>query len=114
MTVTSSGKLESARTAVDYAAEAATAAPDPSKALVINNSGTDLIVVYGIKAGDTVKVYNVASGGTVLATAKAATGATYVTITSVKLNSAGGDLYLTVTSSGQTESDRAKVTYSAE
>ena len=74
VTVTSSGKLESARTAVDYTAESATTAPDPSKALVINNSGTDLIVVYGIKAGDTVKVYNVATGGTVLATAKAGGG----------------------------------------
>ncbi|WP_051153501.1 hypothetical protein [Ruminiclostridium papyrosolvens] len=56
VTVTNTGKLESTRTEVAYAAEEVTADPNADKVLAINNTGNDMVVVYGLAAGDIVNI----------------------------------------------------------
>ena len=114
VTVTSAGKLESARTEVTVDAEATSTDPDDDKVLAINNTGSDLVVVYGLKAGDVVKIYAASTGGTATATATVAANQSQAVITIAQLGAAGGEFYFTVTNSGKTESNRVAVTFTAE
>ncbi len=114
VTVTSAGKLESTRTEVAYAAEEVTADPNADKVLAINNTGNDLVVVYGLTAGDVVTIYDAAEAGKAIGTSTVAAAQSQVVITISQLGQAGGNFYFTVTNSGKRESKRIAVTFTAE
>ncbi|EGD47346.1 hypothetical protein Cpap_1929 [Ruminiclostridium papyrosolvens DSM 2782] len=114
VTVTSAGKLESTRTEVAYAAEEVTADPNADKVLAINNTGNDLVLVYGLTAGDVVTIYDAAEAGKAIGTSTVAAAQSQVVITISQLGQAGGTFYFTVTNSGKRESKRIAVTFTAE
>jgi hypothetical protein len=116
VTVTKSGKAESARTAKAYLAETAIAAPLASTITATNNcTGTpDTIAVTGLSAGEIVKVYSAASGGTAIGTATVASNATSVTISVPQLGTAAGNAYVTLTAANGLESTRTAKAYIAE
>ncbi|MEK8130484.1 immunoglobulin-like domain-containing protein [Paenibacillus filicis] len=120
VSVTSKGKTESARTSKAYDAEpiveVVTPAPSADQITVVNNSaGTaDTVTVNGLTAGDVVKVYNTATGGTAVGTGTVAAGQTSVTISIPQLGTAAGDVFVTVTSTGKTESARTTKAFDAE
>ena len=114
VSVTSTGKLESTRTEVAYAAEATSATPDASKVLVINNVGTDLVVVYGLTAADVVKIYSTLAGTAAIATATVGKDQTYAVITIAQLGAAGGDVYIGITSPTKLEGTRLHVVVAPE
>ena len=106
VSVTSKAKLESKRVEKDYVEEYTTPIPDEGKIVAINNVGKDLVLVYGLKAGDVVKVYSAATDGTVLGTIKVAANQSYATLSITQLGALGGDVYISVTSLGLKESKR--------
>ncbi|TXK85995.1 immunoglobulin-like domain-containing protein [Paenibacillus sp. N3.4] len=120
VSVTSAGKTESARTSKDYMAEPivdeVTTAPSANQVTVVNNPvGTaDTVTVNGLTAGDVVKVYNTSTGGTAVGTGTVATGATNVTVSIPQLGAAAGTVFVSVTSTGKTESARTSKNYIAE
>ncbi len=116
VTVTSTGKAESARTEADYDAEPVSAAPDLSNIMVSNNAaGTaDTVKVAGLTSGDIVSVYKSISKGTALGTATVASGTTYATVSITQLGTGSGEIYVSVTSTGCLETELTKVSYSAE
>ncbi len=116
VTVTSTGKAESARTEVEYDAEASSAAPDAGNITVTNNAaGTaDTVYVTGLLEGDVVSVYSSSKKGTALGTATVAPGTAYATVSITQLGTAAGKVYVTVTSEKSTESGCTEVSYSAE
>jgi hypothetical protein len=116
VSVTKSGKVESARTAKTYLAETAVAAPLASTIAVTNNyTGTsDTISVTGLVPGEIVKTYSVASGGTATGTATVASGATSVTISVPQLSIAAGNVYVSLTAANNLESARTVKAYLAE
>lgn len=89
-------------------------APDPDKMLIINNIGSDIIVVYGLQEKDLVKVYGSSDGAVELAKGTAAAGQTHVILTVKQLGAAGGSVYISVTSPGENESDLIPKTFSKE
>ena len=106
--------MESTRTEVAYAAEEVTADPNADKVLAINNTGNDLVVVYGLTAGDVVTIYDAAEAGKAIGTSTVAAAQSQVVITISQLGQAGGTFYFTVTNSGKRESKRIAVTFTAE
>lgn len=84
-----------------------------SSVKVINNkSKSDSVSVSGLAKGDVVKVYNASSKGTLLAT-KTSTGSS--ALLSIKqLGTKSGKVYVTVTKTGYTESNRVAVTFAGE
>lgn len=105
VTVKNSTRLESDRVEKSYTAETAgaSAAPSDTAITVTNNVGSsDSIVVTGLTSGDVVKVYSASTAGTQLGTATA-TGAS-VTITADLGTTGTGSVFVTVTSTGKTES----------
>lgn len=115
ISVTSYGKLESDRVQVQYIAEQKTDAPDVSKVVITNNTGkSDTIVISGLTEFDVVKIYSAATDGTLLGTGTVAEGNDEITIKIGQLGTAAGSVYISVTSYGAIESNRTKVTYSAE
>ncbi len=113
LTVTTSGKMESSKTQIDYLAEST--APTSSQVSIVNNAGiSDTITVSGINASDIVNVYSDSAGKTVLGTATASSGSTTAAITVSQLSSAAGYVYISVIDSGCAESSLTKVSYLAE
>ncbi len=113
--LTETGKIESARTRVDYVSEQTTNMPYEGNVKVVNNNGSnDTITVTGLAAGDLVKVYNASAGGSLLGNAVVAAGATQAAITVSQLGTASGSIYISVTNTGKTESARTKVDYTSE
>jgi len=108
VSVTSKFKLESERVEASYIAEKTTPNPDEAKIIVINNIGKNLVLVYGLNAGDAVKIYNSPTGGKPLATAKVAVNQSYATITITQVGESSGSIYVSVTSRGLKESGRVK------
>ncbi len=106
--------LESSRTAKAYIAEPT----DPVAAgniTIVNKVGAaDTIAVTGLLAGDVVKVYATSTSTTVLGTATVASGQTSVTVSVPQLGSLAGNAYITVTSTGLSESTRTEKAYLAE
>ena len=95
-------------------AESASDALKTGNVTIANKSGaSDTITITGLSSGAVVKVYKAASGGTYIATATS-TGSLTTVITVSQLGTSSGSVYLTVTTSGKTESDRTEVNYSAE
>ncbi|EMS69950.1 beta strand repeat-containing protein [Ruminiclostridium cellobioparum] len=115
VTVTSVNKAEGERTDAAYKAEEASAPPDPAKVSVANNYGiASTITVGGLKDNDVVSIYSAESGGILLGKGTVATYNSEVTISVSQLSDTGGDVYITVTTPGKLESNRAKVTYEAK
>jgi hypothetical protein len=115
ISVTSTGKLESDRTAVSYNAKEVSNAPDESSVIIENNYGiADTITVKNLDSNTVVKAYSGASGGSPLGMASVSGGKTEATISIMQLGAASGTVYITVTNVGKTESSRTKVNYSAE
>lgn len=61
-----------------------------SKILVINNPGTDVVIVYGLSAGETVKLYSASTGGIAITKATVAAGQTQAILTVKQLGADGG------------------------
>ncbi|WML33742.1 hypothetical protein [Clostridium sp. OS1-26] len=115
VSLTSTGKTESSRTAVQYNAESQSNALSAGDITIENNSGTsDVITVTGIAANDVVKVYSSESGGSLLGTATVSSGNSQAIVTVSQLGSNAGSVYISVTRSGKTESKRVKADYLAE
>ncbi|MBV7273215.1 hypothetical protein JMF89_02460 [Clostridiaceae bacterium UIB06] len=115
VSVTSTGKIESGRTAVDYSAESQSDPLEVSDVTIANNAGTaDTIDVTGLSEGDIVKVYSIATGGTAIGTATVSSGESEAIVTVSQLGTNAGTVYVSVTRSGKTESSRTVVNYSAE
>ncbi|MFC6232579.1 beta strand repeat-containing protein [Paenibacillus allorhizosphaerae] len=93
------------------------AAPLPANITVVNNvAGTpDTITVKGLTAGDVIKVYNMETGGNLLTTSNPViNGQSSVTASVYQLGTAAGYVYVSVTSTGKTESIRTAAAYGAE
>ncbi|MDP4181796.1 MAG: hypothetical protein Q8942_11970 [Bacillota bacterium] len=115
ISVTSSGRCESSRTEADYLAEQITNAVFSGNVQIINNIGTsDTINVTGLSANDEVKVYGADNGETIIGSATAPSGSSQITIPVTQLSSGAGNVYITITSIGKTESARTKVSYKSE
>lgn len=115
VSITSTGKIESSRTAKEYSAEAQSDPLAEGDIAIENNAGTaDTIDVTGVSAGDVVKVYTASTGGSVLGTATVASGESEAIINVSQLGTSEGSVYVSVTRSGKTESSRTEASYSAE
>ena len=115
VTVTSTGKLESNRTKTSYSAKNQTTAPSTSSITVTNNSSlADTIVVTGLQPEDVINVYDSASGGEAIGTTTVGSSEYKGTVTISQLGADGGTIYVTVKTSGKTESNRTSVTFSGE
>lgn len=111
----SENKLEGKRVSKAYASEITTALTAAS--VKVNNSyGTsgDTITITGVTSGDTINVYPSASGTTALCFVTVATDATSAIITTDKLTSTGGSIYVSVKSINKDESSRVTVKYDSE
>lgn len=99
---------------VSHASEQSTA-PDAENITVINNAGSkDTVYVCGLEPKDIVKVYNAATGGKKLGSKTVSSSGDSVTITISQLGTGSGSVYVSVTSSGCTESERVEANYDAE
>jgi hypothetical protein len=115
VSATSKGKLESDRTQASYSAKLISGAPSASNITIENNSGiSDTMEVVGLQPNDVVKVYNSDQGGDLLGSATASSDNMKANVTIAQLGVSLGDVYVSVTTSGKTESVRTKVGYSAE
>jgi trimeric autotransporter adhesin len=117
VTVKTIGKQESDSTKADYIAEQKATAIDLQKTLIINNAPSDLIVVWGLKAGDIIKVYkteNPLTKDDTLCNGTVAKGAIYISLKVKQLGITSGNVYITVKSSGYLESDKTIVEFGAE
>lgn len=115
VSIKSTGKIESSRTAVEYSTEAQSDPLAEEDIAIENNAGTaDTIYVTGVSAGDIVKVYTASAGGSVLGTATVGSGDSEAVINVSQLGSNVGSIYVSVIRSGKTESSRTQASYSAE
>jgi hypothetical protein len=117
VSITGTGKLESIRTAKAYDAEPVqTAAPLASNITVTNNPAgtTDTVLVDGLTIGDLIKVYDSVTGGNLLSSATVPIGQTSVTASVYQLGTTAGQVYVSATSTGKTESTRTAKAYEAE
>ncbi|NHN33107.1 hypothetical protein [Paenibacillus agricola] len=115
VTVTSSGKGESARVIKAFAAELATDAPNRSAIQIHNTVGTaDTITFTGLLSGDTVKVYTDDASAVSIGSAVVEAGASSA-IVEVALPGIGfGIIYMTITDPQEVESARTAKIYPAE
>ena len=115
ISVTSTDKLESARTLVNYSEEPISDTPAASNIVVTNNAGlADTVVVTGLSATDVVNVYDSATGGTLLGTETVANYATSATVSINQLGTGAGSVYISVTSASKLQSSRTQIGFSAE
>ncbi|SEO30647.1 hypothetical protein [Paenibacillus sp. OV219] len=112
VTVQTTNKTESARTAQTYNAETQSTALDLSDITVVNNSGigSDTVTVDGLNPGDIVYVYSAATGGTGTS-GTPTSGKASVTFA---LTDAGGSVYVSVKRTMERESTRATVSYQSQ
>lgn len=115
VTITNSGKSESPRTKAEYKAESVYDGVDSSNITVTNNAGKpDTVYFTSLSAGDLVKVYDSQQGGTLLGSATVAAGSTDTTVSISQLGKGSGSVYVTVSSTDRSESERKEVSYAAE
>lgn len=111
----SSNKAESERVKADYLAEPKSTAPGATNIIVTNNAGMDdTVQVKGLSVKDIVNIYDSDKGGTLLGTATVADYKTEATVSIPQLGTAGGNIYVSVTSTNKGESDRTQMAFSAE
>ncbi len=115
ITVTTPGRTESSRAAINYTAEATSEPLQEGNVKILNNSGVaDTITVTGLLPYDTVKIYNGATGGTRLASVTADPNTLTATANIPQLGTGSGSVYVTVTNYGRSESTRTRIHYEAE
>ena len=115
VSITTSGKKESSRTEVSYAQEITSDAPSAENVTIVNNSNkSDTVTVIGLEENDIVKVYNTATNGTLLGSGSVDEDSSEVTVKISQLSTSAGDAYISIISTGAYESERIKVSYSAE
>ncbi|MEQ8173446.1 MAG: hypothetical protein ABRQ26_00130 [Syntrophomonadaceae bacterium] len=114
VTVTGTGLLESDATEKSFGAQTESALLDPDSILIINNTGADLVIVYGLDPGDMVKVYQDADSTKVIGSATVASKQSQVIITISQLGADGGSVFLTYSAFGKLEGDRVEKTFAAE
>jgi hypothetical protein len=115
VTVTGRGKLESARTEVEYTAKTATRAPSAASSTIENNAGIpDTVTVTGLDQGTVLKVYDRPAGGTPIATATVPSGSMEATAIITQLGTEAGSVYISLTAPGKTESERVRIDYTSE
>lgn len=107
---------ESAGVTVEAAVLPPSTAPLPEQITVHNHhQGTpDAITVSGLQPGDVVNVYDSEAGGSKLGTTVTAAGQSVAIVTVAQLGTGAGQVYVTVTNAGRTESARVAQTYDAE
>ncbi|MGG3471557.1 hypothetical protein ABES02_29335 [Neobacillus pocheonensis] len=114
-TIQSPGSAESGRVSRSYGAEEPTTPPSYKAIKVVNNEGSeDTVSVFGLTPGDVIKVYSGKVTNELLGSATVQSGATSGTVTISQLGTTAGIVYVTVTTSGKTESIRVAKSYSAE
>lgn len=115
ISLTSSGLLESSRVKVNYDGESQSSTLDANNITVTNNSGkSDTVYVSGLAEGEVIKVYSAAAGGTLLGKSTVASDAYDTTVTISQLGTSAGKVYVSMTDSSQSESDRVAVSYASE
>jgi len=112
MTVTKSGIVESNRVGISYKGEKSKALKATQVKIANNKGKNDTITVSTIAKGDTIKVYSKGTGGKLLASKKS-TGKT-VTLSVKQLGKSSGKVYVTITKSQMTASNRVGISYKAE
>jgi hypothetical protein len=111
VTVTNRGSAESQRLLITSDIEAQSSAPIANNILIINNIGTDLIVAYGLTAGDAVKVYSTKTGNPLLTNTVVPSGQTYVVILIKQLGINAGSVNISITGMGKTESTKTNIPF---
>jgi hypothetical protein len=115
VSITSTGKSESAWTEKTYADEIESPPLDAADITVTNNAGIpDTVKVDFIDPGDIIKVYADSSSATIWGKATVAQGAASATVSIKQLGSMGGNIYVTLTKNGMIESTRIEKGYAAE
>lgn len=115
VTVTSTVANESPRLTVPYKAEEITDGVSASQVTITNNYFiSDYVTVKGLNTGDVVRIYKTLTGPSLLGTQTAAVDQVTFTISPGELQTKGGNLYVTVTSSSLNESKRTAVPYKSE
>lgn len=115
VTVTGIGKAESKRISAQYKGESVYDEVDSANITVTNNAGTsDTVYFTRLSAGDVVKVFDSKLGGTLLGSATVASGSTDVTVSISQLGKSAGSVYVTVSSTNKSESERKEVSYPIE
>jgi hypothetical protein len=113
--VTSPGKQESDRVRADFIAEPKSDAPDSKNITVVNNAGmSDTIKVGDLTTSDVVKVYNIEVKGTCIGSGTVGSNTDEITLNIPQIGAEAGSLFVSVTSKGKQESDRARVDFIAE
>lgn len=113
ISVTSVGKTESSLTMKEYQEEKQSTAP--TRITVVNNAGmADSIEVEGLISGDMVKVYTAPAILAPIATATVSKGKTSSEISIPQLGTGAGSVYISVTSTGKTESELTQKNYLEE
>jgi hypothetical protein len=90
--------------------------PDVNNIDIVNNltPTTDTVTVKALNAGDVIKVYDSPTGGNLLSSATVPFGQTSVTASVYQLGTTAGQVYVSTTSTGKTESTRTAKAYEAE
>ncbi|MGZ4113172.1 MAG: hypothetical protein ACXVP5_12115, partial [Tumebacillaceae bacterium] len=107
--------METSRTPVKYEAEPQTPMPDVSQLSLVNHkiSAPDTITVSGLHKGDVIKVYD-KNGKTLLGTFTATKDGTNTFSKSKLFGATASYVYISLTTTGMTESDLLQVNYSNE
>lgn len=114
ISVISLGKYESNLTPVLYTTEQSSIAPSEGNISIVNGTGTSgTVTVTGLQGNDTVKVYDSPTGGNMLSLVTVPSTGTQTSFTITQMNVNGGSIYISVTSTGKTESDRTRASYPA-
>ncbi len=115
VSVTSAGKLASARTEVPFLAETKTESLQASDVMVTNNSGSyDTIAIAGLMPYDIIGVYKSETDTLPISSGMVAEGSSSLTLNVSQLGSNGGTIYVTLETLGKTESDKIAVAYQSE
>jgi len=115
VSVTSVGEMESEKEEIPYGKKSDSNAPILKNITVKNNADiAGTVTVKGVQTNDVVKIYDSASNGNLLASGTVAADSRSVVISVTQLNSDGGKIYVSVTSSGKKESSRTEIKYNAE
>jgi trimeric autotransporter adhesin len=115
ISLTNVNRLEGQRIKVDFSGEERSAAPVASNISVVNSAGIqDTVKATDLAASEIVKVYDSVDGGKLLGSATVSTNSDQALVSITQLGTNAGNLFVSVTSPGKTESTRTSIAYSAE
>lgn len=111
----STGLAESVRKPVSYAAQVSSTSVSASDVTIVNNAGiADTITVSKLNANDVVKVYDSTYATTPIASGTVVSSTGDITLYVTQLGTGKGNVYISVTNYGSSESTRTAVSYTAE